>query len=149
MPKWYILASFWKTEACGQTVLPDRSVLKGQKLVKNAKIKKLKNATFWVIFKHCLWPAIELIEFGYDDRVSLVFGSAAARSKAARRWQHRHKLSCCTSGIPFREFLMETDMSLQRRRLEVFHLGVRVTGKWLFIAGGLFFCWGSLVTNFY
>ena len=37
-----ILASFWKTEACGQTVLPDRSVLLGQKLVENAKIQKCK-----------------------------------------------------------------------------------------------------------
>ena len=27
------MASFWKTEACGQTVLPDRSLLLGQKLV--------------------------------------------------------------------------------------------------------------------
>ena len=27
---------------CGQTVLPDRSVLIGQKLVENAKIKKIK-----------------------------------------------------------------------------------------------------------
>ena len=34
-----ILASFWKPEACGQTVLPDRSVLIGQKLLKNAKIQ--------------------------------------------------------------------------------------------------------------
>ena len=37
--KWSILASFWKPEACGQTVLPDRSVLIGQKLVENAKIQ--------------------------------------------------------------------------------------------------------------
>ena len=37
--KWCILASFWKPEACGQTVLPDRSVLIGQKLVENAKIQ--------------------------------------------------------------------------------------------------------------
>ena len=37
--KWSILASFWKPEACGQTVLPDRSVLMGQKLVENAKIQ--------------------------------------------------------------------------------------------------------------
>ena len=36
------LASFWKPEACGQTVLPDRSVLIVQKLVKNAKIQKSK-----------------------------------------------------------------------------------------------------------
>ena len=37
--KWSTLASFWKTEACGQTVLPDRSVLIGHKLVENANIK--------------------------------------------------------------------------------------------------------------
>ena len=36
------MASFWKTEACGQAVLPDRSILKGQKMVENAKIEKLK-----------------------------------------------------------------------------------------------------------
>ena len=30
--KWSILASFWKPEACGQIVLPDRSVLIGQKI---------------------------------------------------------------------------------------------------------------------
>ena len=34
-----ILASFWKTESYGQTVLPDRSVLTGQKFVENAKIQ--------------------------------------------------------------------------------------------------------------
>ena len=40
--KWSILWSFWKPEACGQTVLPDRSVLIGQKLVENAKIQNFK-----------------------------------------------------------------------------------------------------------
>ena len=45
---------FWKLEACGQIVLPDRSVLMGQKLVENAKIQKfncdiLSNfQTMWV-----------------------------------------------------------------------------------------------------
>ena len=34
-----MLASFWKSEACGQIALPDRSVLTGQKLVENAKIQ--------------------------------------------------------------------------------------------------------------
>ena len=34
--------SFGKPEACGQTVLPDRSILIGQKLVENAKIQKFK-----------------------------------------------------------------------------------------------------------
>ena len=42
MAKTVNLASFWKTEACGQTVLPDRSVLKGQKMVENDKIQKFK-----------------------------------------------------------------------------------------------------------
>ena len=30
-------------ETCGQTVLPERSLLLGQKLVENAKIEKLKD----------------------------------------------------------------------------------------------------------
>ena len=34
-PFWRV---FKKPEACGQTVLPDRSILIGQKLVENAKI---------------------------------------------------------------------------------------------------------------
>ena len=42
--------SFWKPEACGQTVLPDRSLLIGLKLVENAKLKKFD---FLVIFKQC------------------------------------------------------------------------------------------------
>ena len=36
------MASFWKSEACGQTVLPEKSVLIGQKLVENAKIQNFK-----------------------------------------------------------------------------------------------------------
>ena len=39
MPKMVYFGEFLKTEACGQTVLPDRSVLIGQKLVENAKIQ--------------------------------------------------------------------------------------------------------------
>ena len=46
------LASFWKSEVCGQTVLPDRSILIGLKLVKMPKLKH-SNATFWMIFKRC------------------------------------------------------------------------------------------------
>ena len=42
MPKIVNLAIFLKNEACGQTVLPDRSVMIGQTLVENAKIPKLK-----------------------------------------------------------------------------------------------------------
>ena len=53
---------FWKPEACGQTVLPDRSVLIGQKLVENAKIRKKSNETFWLIFKQC-----GTADFAHDD----------------------------------------------------------------------------------
>ena len=43
MPKkWSILESFWKPEACGQTVLPDKSVLIWRKMVENAEIENLK-----------------------------------------------------------------------------------------------------------
>ena len=48
-----ILASFWKTEACGQTVLPDMSILIRQKLMENAEVEKYK-CDIWVIFKHCV-----------------------------------------------------------------------------------------------
>ena len=34
--------SFWKLEACGQTMLSDMSIIMGWKLVENAKIQKFK-----------------------------------------------------------------------------------------------------------
>ena len=40
------MSSFWKPEACGQTVLPDRQVLIGQKLVENAQITKIQMRLF-------------------------------------------------------------------------------------------------------
>ena len=40
--KMVILASFGKTKICCQTVLPDRSLFIGQKLMENAKIEKFK-----------------------------------------------------------------------------------------------------------
>ena len=46
MPKTVHFASFSKTEDCGQTVLPDMSILIGQKLMKNAKIKKFNGDFF-------------------------------------------------------------------------------------------------------
>ena len=50
--KWSNLASFWKTEACGQRVIPDRSIWIRQNWWKRPKFKN-SNATFLVIFKHC------------------------------------------------------------------------------------------------
>ena len=41
MPKESIWRVFEKFEACGQTVLPDKLILKGQKLAKNAKKEKI------------------------------------------------------------------------------------------------------------
>ena len=37
---------YWKNEACSQTVLPDRPILIGQKMVENAKIRKIKYDIF-------------------------------------------------------------------------------------------------------
>ena len=64
--KWFILASFWKPEACSQTVLPDRSILIGQKLAENAKIENLKRdifgdfQTIWVAFRHAIFGILIL-----------------------------------------------------------------------------------------
>ena len=55
-----ILASFWKPEDCGQTVLPDRSFLIEQKLMKNAKFRMRhfesfsNNVFYWPIENHYL-----------------------------------------------------------------------------------------------
>ena len=38
--------SFLKPKACGQTVLPDRSISIGQKLVETAKIRKIQMSHF-------------------------------------------------------------------------------------------------------
>ena len=38
-PFWWL---FWKPEVSGPTVLPNRSLLMGQKMMENAKIEKLK-----------------------------------------------------------------------------------------------------------
>ena len=57
------LASFWKPEVCGQTVLPDRSVLIGKNWRKMPKFKN-SNATFWGIFNQC--------DLARDDRQVLI-----------------------------------------------------------------------------
>ena len=84
--KWSNLASFWKPEACGQTVLPDKSVLKGQKLVENANMKIL-NATFWVIFKQCSFTLCKvtskiLFILGIDSSIG---ASSSCSSSATKR----------------------------------------------------------------
>ena len=56
MPKWAILASFWKSEVCGQTVLPDRSLLIGQKFAENAKFEKFICDFLGNFQSLCWWP---------------------------------------------------------------------------------------------
>ena len=53
MPKMANLASFFKLEVCGQTVLPD-TFQSDKNWRKMSKLKN-SNATFWGIFKHCAW----------------------------------------------------------------------------------------------
>ena len=57
-PTWRV---FENPKACGQTELPDMSVLKGQKLVEMPKLKN-SNATFWMIFKHCVMGKFTVFE---------------------------------------------------------------------------------------
>ena len=66
--KWSILASFWKPEACGQTVLPDRSVVIGQKLAEKAKIQKFK----YDILSNfqTMWPMPVRLDFAKVDTLS-------------------------------------------------------------------------------
>ena len=48
----------WKTEVWGQTVLPESSILKGQKLLENAKIVKFKwdiLSDFKTLCALCAW----------------------------------------------------------------------------------------------
>ena len=52
MPKMVNLRVFRKPEACGQTMIPDKSIQIVQKLLENAKIEN-SNETFWIIFKEC------------------------------------------------------------------------------------------------
>ena len=51
MPKMANLTSFSKTEVGSQTVLPNKPILIGQKLVENAKIEKIQKRYIEVIFK--------------------------------------------------------------------------------------------------
>ena len=61
-------SQFWRVleNLCGQTVLPDMSLLIGQKLVENAKIQ---NATFWGIFKQCVLVFYGFITLMWKVRV--------------------------------------------------------------------------------
>ena len=59
-----ILASFRKSEACGQTVLPDRILLIGQKLVENAK--KDSNETFLRDFQTSFFLQLLVLQYYFN-----------------------------------------------------------------------------------
>ena len=77
------LASFWKSEAYGQTVLPDKSLLIGHKLVESAEMENL-SCDILVIFKHCamsLWKwhnVLGLISNNYNlhKKKSMLFSQS-------------------------------------------------------------------------
>ena len=98
IPKIVNLASFWKSEACGQTVLPDRSLLISQKLVENAKMAKIQmrhvpilNETFFLWF---LNTVLELPERDHDwvldsfcqGRAKSQYGSDYWRATGYQSW---------------------------------------------------------------
>ena len=59
------LASFWKPEVWCQTVLPDRSLLKRQKLVENAKMSNFK----WdILSRYPMWGKVSLENLTFCDQ---------------------------------------------------------------------------------
>ena len=102
-----VLASFWKPEACGQTVLPDRSILKGQKWVENAKIEKLKYDILGdfhtlcilfeigsksIIFKFCEQRFFEFPAKNLNWKSSFMSTFDLERSEGSRRLMHVGKI---------------------------------------------------------
>ena len=70
------LASFWKPKTSGQTVLQDRSIWIGQKLVEKAKSEKFKCdilshfQAMWILPICSPWPFEELF---YTKRSPVIF----------------------------------------------------------------------------
>ena len=96
----------WKPEACGQIVLPDRSLLIGQKLVENAKIKKIGCKV--IIFGPInLVSRLEAVGFLLARRCSfLYFQSLSIGSHWPRRpggkdwWGRKLPRNFCVSFLP-------------------------------------------------
>ena len=93
MPKMVYFGAFWKPEACGQTVLPDRSVLIRQKLVESAKIQKYKLdilgdfQTLCSVFQKNWLDVWLLGPLGYwMTPISLDCGQVITRSWAKSKW---------------------------------------------------------------
>ena len=65
VPKMVNFGEFLKPEECNQTVLPDRSFLIEKKLMKNAKIEKLKSDIFFCKMNHFyIFRMVFSINFG-------------------------------------------------------------------------------------
>ena len=91
---WCFLASFWKPESCGQTVLPDSHFYKTKINGKGQKAKN-SNATFWGTFKHCenvSWLCLdEVIKWIRNDW--LVFFACVFDANPISNWESVDKKS--------------------------------------------------------
>ena len=116
--KWSILASFWKLEACGQTVLPDRSVLIGQKLVEKAKIQKFKCdilsnfQTMWVGEFHEVHTFKDLCSVRWPEfKGKWLFKASYLKQKMALVW-----IQCELYQQPLLDVVSTPFSSLERTR---------------------------------
>ena len=73
MPKIAKFATFWKPEACCQTVLPYKLISIGQNWWKMPMFKN-SNETFWVIFKQCAFASHLFWQFNFPRNVSIING---------------------------------------------------------------------------
>ena len=96
------MASFWKPEACGQTVLPDKSVSIGQKLVENAKMPKIQ-------MRHFRWfsnTVIYQLSSSRNDQLSRGLTSLALGKKLFFSWLKIRRCLTLPAGL-LRRFLVK------------------------------------------
>ena len=86
---------FWKPQACIQTVLPDMSILIGQKLMKNANIEKFK-------MRHFGWFSPTVILLFYDQ---IKIQNVATRFKDSHYTNKIDRISLTSRNV-FNAFLL-------------------------------------------
>ena len=74
---WRFWRFFRKPEACGQTVLSDRSLLKGQKLVENAKLQIFKLSRLFESFSNSVITFARKFSYDVVINILLQFGFSA------------------------------------------------------------------------
>ncbi len=129
-PKMVNLASFWKPEACGQAVLPDRSVLKN--CWKMPKYQKFKCDILSNFQTMCSYQ-----EFSFSDNLclTLLFGAAAKVCQGGDRffWPTNDFSSWKESSVKDCYVEMQIIVTLLHTTLDdLFHslLPLLFAGKW-------------------